>query len=38
MEQGRKLFEISMENYPAGFYFVSYVSIDGAIYKKLIKE
>lgn len=38
VEQGKKLFEISMESYPAGFYSVNYVSINGAIYKKLIKE
>jgi hypothetical protein len=38
VDQGRTLFEISMGNYPVGFYSVCYISIDGAIYKKLIKE
>jgi hypothetical protein len=38
VEQGTKLFEISMENYLPGFYLVSYLSIDGTIYRKLIKE
>jgi hypothetical protein len=37
-EQRNKLFEISMENYPSGFYFVTYTSADGIICKKLIKE
>jgi hypothetical protein len=36
--QENKLFEISMENYPVGFYIVNYGSIDGAIYKKIMKE
>lgn len=38
VEQGEKGFEIEMEGYPAGFYFIRYVSKEVVSYKELIKE
>jgi hypothetical protein len=37
IEQGTKEAEVCMENYPAGFYAVSFRTDNGSIYKKLIK-
>jgi hypothetical protein len=38
VEQGDKLFEISMENYPSGFYAITFVTRNGSFYKKIMKE
>lgn len=38
VEQGEKLFEIEMEDYPTGFYSIIYVSAKGTSCKKFIKE